>query len=96
MAETATKPERVQKKGVDRFREGSTRHEAVQVLREADGPLHTKEITERILARGKAGLKGKTPEATVAAQIVTDSKRDDSPFRKTKPGTFGLKPSAKK
>src|SRR5215211_4235722 len=40
---------------------------AIDVLREAGGPLHAKEIATRVLESGRSsGLKGKTPEATIS------------------------------
>ena len=63
---------------------------AEQLLREADGPLHYKEITERILASGAWTSNGRTPEATVNALIGSDIKRlgRASTFRRVTPGVF--------
>ena len=41
---------------------------AIQILKEAGEPLHTKEIAERIMEAGLWVAKGKTPEATVSAR----------------------------
>ncbi len=38
------------------------------VLKEAEGPLHYKEITKRLLDRGLWKSSGKTPDATVKAR----------------------------
>ena len=46
----------------------SAKEVAIDVLRKASEPLHAKEIAKRVLATGRcAGLKGKTPEATISA-----------------------------
>lgn len=70
----------------------SARDAAVEVLSAADEPLHYREITERILERDLWATSGKTPEATVNAQIVTEinSKGQESRFVRTAPGTFAL------
>jgi hypothetical protein len=48
---------------------------AIDVLRKADEPLHAKEIAKRVLASGRcAGLKGKTPKATISAMLALGSK----------------------
>jgi hypothetical protein len=48
---------------------------AIDVLRKAGEPLHAKEIAKRVLASGRcAGLKGKTPEATISAMLAVGSK----------------------
>jgi hypothetical protein len=50
-----------------RMRGESAKQVAIDVLRAARKPLHTKEITKRVIESGRSsGLKGKTPEATVA------------------------------
>ncbi|MBU0999454.1 hypothetical protein KKG24_04120 [Patescibacteria group bacterium] len=67
---------------------------AYQILKEADKPLHSKEITKIALDHGWLKTAGKTPEATMNAQLVVDinSKKDKSRFIKTAPSTFGLNP----
>jgi len=67
------------------------------VLGRAKGPLRANEITKRILDGKLApGLKGKTPEATVAARLSTDVKRGGGLFARTGPGEYTLarKPKA--
>ena len=68
---------------------------AYQILQEAGKPLHSKEITKIALERGWLKTAGKTPEATMNAQLVVDinSKKDKSQFIKTGPSTFGLNPN---
>lgn len=71
----------------------SVRDAAEEVLRDAGSPLHAREITERILARKLWEPQGKTPAATVSAQLYTEiNKRGDrSRFVLTAPQTFGLR-----
>ncbi len=68
------------------------RDAALRVLGESKGPLHVKEITERILTMGLWDTSGQTPEASVAAAINSDIKKrgNASPFARTEPGTFTL------
>lgn len=65
---------------------------AYQILKEAGKPLHSKEITKIALSRGWLKTAGKTPEATMNAQLIVDinSKKEKSRFIKTAPSTFGL------
>lgn len=67
---------------------------AYQILKEADKPLHSKEITRIALDRGWLKTAGKTPEATMNAQLVVDInfKKEKSLFIKTNPSTFNLNP----
>ena len=63
---------------------------AIDILRHADKPLHAKEIATRVLASGRcAGLKGKTPEATIAAMLAVGSK-PGGPFSRVGKGTYTL------
>jgi hypothetical protein len=62
---------------------------AIDVLRKADGPLHTSEIVKRVLATGKTQLKGKTPEATISAMLAVGSK-PGGPFSRVDKGTYTL------
>ena len=66
---------------------------AYTILKESGKPLHSKEITKRAL---KIGLitEGKTPEATMNAQLVVDinAKKQKSRFIKTDPSTFSINP----
>jgi HB1, ASXL, restriction endonuclease HTH domain len=50
-------------------------------------PLYAKEIAERVLASGRAGLKGKTPEATISALLAVGSK-PGGPFTRVDQGTY--------
>ncbi len=68
----------------------SAREAAIDVLEQEGRPLHVSEIAKRILANYTTGLKGATPEATIAAMLHTASNKGET-FRKTKPGTFTLR-----
>jgi restriction system protein len=64
---------------------------ARRVLAEADKPLHYREIAKQALQKGYWQTTGKTPEATINAQIVVNMrKRVGSFFRRVAPGTYQL------
>jgi hypothetical protein len=65
---------------------------AAQVLAEAKGPLTTKEMVERMLAKGLWQTGGKTPAATIYAAIIREiaTKGDGTRFRKVARGKFEL------
>lgn len=66
---------------------------AYEVLKKANQPLHYKEIAARAKAEGLLESSGKTPEATMGAQLYTDTLDPDSRFRRGDArGTFALKP----
>lgn len=66
---------------------------AAKVLAEAAGPLHVTEITRRMLSQGLWASSGKTPSATVAAQLAVHIKRKstESRFERTAPSTYRLR-----
>jgi hypothetical protein len=67
---------------------------AIDVLRKAGEPLHAKEIAKRVLASGRcAGLKGKTPEATIGAMLAIGSK-PGGPFARVDKGTYTVSDTA--
>lgn len=68
---------------------------AYQILKEAGKPLHSKRITEIALERGWLKTAGKTPEATMNAQLIVDINKngDSSLFVKTAPSTFCINPN---
>jgi hypothetical protein len=73
-----------------RMRGESAKQVAIDVLRAAGEPLHTKEITKRVIESGRSsGLKGKTPEATVAAMLAVGSKAGGS-FKRVDKATYTL------
>ena len=63
---------------------------AYQILQEAGKPLHSSEITDIAIARGLLNTAGKTPKATMNAQLVVDINKNGnlSRFVKTAPSTF--------
>ncbi len=74
----------------------SVKTAAVEVLKKAQSPLHAKAITEQIIAAGLWQSDGKTPEATVSAQLYTDIKKngDKSSFVKVAHQTSSLRAPA--
>src|SRR5438067_11601993 len=72
----------------------SAKQVAIDVLRKAGQPLRASEIAKRVLASGRcAGLKGKTPEATISAMLAVGSK-PGGPFTRIDKGTYTLADSA--
>lgn len=65
---------------------------AYEILKEAKKPLRSEEITKIALQKGWLKTAGKTPEATMNAQLVVDVNKNGSKslFVKTAPSTFGL------
>jgi hypothetical protein len=75
----------------DKAKPMSMKDAAAKVLDTAGGPLRPSAITERALDDKLIATKGKTPAATMAAQLSTDIAREDTRFVRTKPGVYGLK-----
>jgi hypothetical protein len=68
----------------------SAKQVAIDVLRAAAGPLKAKEVAKRVIDSGRcAGLKGKTPEATISAMLAVGSK-PGGPFKRVDKGTYTL------
>ncbi len=65
---------------------------AYEILKEAGKPLHYEEITKIALQKGWLKTAGKTPEATMSAQLTVDVNKngESSLFRKTAPSTFAI------
>ncbi|MCC5849956.1 MAG: restriction endonuclease [Verrucomicrobia bacterium] len=65
---------------------------ALKVLQDAGEPLHYQEITRRALDSGLWQTSGKTPDATINAQLAVDIKKKGaaSDFRREGRGVFGL------
>lgn len=65
---------------------------ALHVLQDAGKPLHYREISKRILERDLWPSEGKTPEATINAQIAGNIKKHGkaSPFRRAGRGIYTL------
>lgn len=63
---------------------------AIDVLHKAGQPLHANEIAKRVIESGRcAGLKGKTPEATITAMLAVGSK-PGGPFKRVDKSTYAL------
>ena len=71
----------------------SVRKAAKEVLKSAGKPLHADEITELMISKGLWKTKGKTPAATVSAQLYRDIKKkgEKSDFELVSPQTFTLR-----
>ena len=71
---------------------------AIQILKESNSPMHYKEITKRAIDKGILVTDGKTPEASMNAQLITEinSKGEKSTFIKTAPATYNLNPNKPK
>ncbi len=65
---------------------------AAQVLADAGEPLNTKDMVDRMLAKGLWKTEGKTPAATIYAAIIREIaiKGGESRFRKVGKGMFDL------
>lgn len=65
---------------------------AFQILKEVGKPLHSKDIIKIAISRNLLKTTGKTPEATMNAQLIVDVniKKEKSRFVKSAPSTFGL------
>ena len=95
MSKTTTKQQTAAAESPARApREGSTMWAAIEVLRGKRKPMTAREIYAEISERKLApGLKGKTPEQTVGAQLATHAKRGLY-VERAEPGKFRLKRGA--
>ena len=66
---------------------------AYEVLRDVGEPLHYRELTKRMLDQGLWTTRAKTPVMTVNARLAVDVQKlgEDSRFRRTAPGMYGLR-----
>jgi len=66
---------------------------AFEILKQAGRPLHVREITKRAFKMGLV-TEGKTPEATMNAQLIVDTNhsKEKSRFIKIAPSTFAINP----
>ena len=72
----------------------SAKQVAIDVLRKGGQPLQASEIAKRVITSGRcAGLKGKTPEATISAMLAVGSK-PGGPFSRVDKGTYTLADTA--
>lgn len=71
---------------------------AYQILSEAGKPLHYREITEIAINKGLLKTDGKTPWATMNAQLAMDikNKGESSRFHRAEPGFYAVKVDGKK
>ena len=91
MSKTSTQQKPKPKAAQRGPREGSAMWAAMEVLRGKRKPMTAAEIYAEISERKLApGLKGKTPEQTVAAQLATHAKRGLY-VERAEPGKFRLK-----
>ncbi len=65
----------------------SLKEAIAQVLREANEPIHYKEICNRVIASGLWNSSGKTPEATVSATLASNKRL----FARVTPGIYEIK-----
>ncbi len=85
MQATSEKVERM-----DSFSQPTTMKEAARVILEAQGgPMRATDITEIALAKGMIRSSGRTPAATMQAQLSVAAKNGQE-FVRTQPGTYGL------
>lgn len=70
---------------------------AYEILLEAKKPLHSDKITEIALQKGWLKTAGKTPKATMSAQLIVDVNKNGltSLFKKTGPSTFAINEDVK-
>ncbi len=68
---------------------------AAKILAEAEIPLNTKMIVERMVAQGLWTTSGKTPSATLYSSLIREiaAKGEQSRFKKTDRGLFTLRKS---
>lgn len=68
------------------------------VLREEGGPLHYREITDRVLKKKLWTTDGKTPDATINSRLAVDiqERGAESRFVRISPGTFALRAPARR
>ncbi len=65
----------------------SLKEAVAQVLREANEPIHYREICKRVIASGLWNSSGKTPEATVSATLASNKRT----FARVSPGVYEIK-----
>lgn len=75
------------------FREGTFKGAAYGVLKSAGKPMRMEDITRLALSQGLLRTSGKTPAATMSAQLYTDIKKlgDESRFIQLGKNRFGLR-----
>ena len=70
----------------------NARSAAIEILKKAGVPLHSKEITKQIMDTGLWNSKSKTPQDTISVCLYSDIKKNGnkSPFVKVGAQTFAL------
>lgn len=68
---------------------------AYKILKNAKKPLHVEEIIKIAISKKMIETKGKTPESTLAVDLLLENRRKDKQgvkprFIKVEPGTWGL------
>src|SRR5438874_9215560 len=72
----------------------SAKQVTIDVLRTAGEPLHAREVAKRVIDSGRCSrLKGKTPEATIAAILAVGCK-PGGPFTRVDKGTYTIAEAA--
>ncbi len=66
-----------------------------KILKKKKKPLHSREILRIALKKKLIKTKGKTPWATMNAQLLTNSKKSNSRFNKVGPSKFKINPKYK-
>lgn len=69
----------------------SMKDAAEKILERNGKPLKSKTITDLAVKEKMIKTTGRTPDATMAAQLATEVKGGSDRFVRTSPGTFGLK-----
>jgi hypothetical protein len=70
----------------------NVRDAAAAVSRDAGGgPLSVSEVSDRILERGLVSLDGKTPKATISAQLYVDARKPSGRFERVGRGMLRLR-----
>lgn len=75
------------------FQKDTFKSSAYEILKSAGKPMSSEDITKLATARGLIKTVGKTPTATMGAQLYTDIKKlgDRSPFIQLGKNRFGLR-----
>lgn len=69
----------------------TTKEAAVEVLRREGAPLPLEEIVDRVLKTENTRLSGKTPKASISAQLYVEAKKPDGMFELVSRGVFRLR-----
>lgn len=64
----------------------SAREAAIQIAKRVKEPIKVSDLVERVLKMKGVELKGKTPKATISAQIYTECARPEGKLQKVERG----------